>query len=310
MVGLWTELGPLLLNDASKQLDGTLVPQYNPYAWTRLGHLLILNQPAPVGFSYCNNSTAKQENCGNIAWTDELTAQAAHQALELVLTEKFPCLADLDLFLTGESYAGIYIPTLAREILKQASVMSNHLQGFAVGDGCLGTHTDICGIVSDDYIPNYWDLIFLAGHGQIPLRTFNQVMDACRRRWDEYEESFLEDDELCKEAWEKVERQVGGVYAYGLYDECTYENGLATTGGLNDYPCGGELVMEQYFATEEVKKAFHLKSEFFQTDNAEGDFDYTPTEPDLRDFYKKMNGQLRIIVYNGDADPASMCFLT
>ena len=192
---------------------------------------------------------------------------------------------------------------------------STTLQGFAVGDGCLGTETDICGVITPngDALPNYWDLLFLAGHGQIPLRTYKQVMDACRKQFDDdfsSSSSSLMEDTLCKEAWQKVERQVGGVYAYGLYDECTYENGLSSSlqGGLNDYPCGGDIVMERYFAMDEVKLAFHLKSDFFQTDNAEGDFRYTPTEPDLRDFYKQMNGLLRIIVYNGDADPASKKF--
>lgn len=108
MVGLWTELGPLLLNDLSTA-DGSKsvpVPQYNPYSWTRLGHLLILNQPAPVGFSYCNDDPLGH-NCGDIKWTDELTSAAAYQAFQAVL-KLFPCLASLDLYLTGESYGGMY----------------------------------------------------------------------------------------------------------------------------------------------------------------------------------------------------------
>lgn len=83
-----------------------------------------------------------------------------------------------------------------------------------------------------------------------------------------------------------------------MYDECTYSNGLLT-GGLNDYPCGGDIVMTAYLNLSAVQKALHVESEFFNVDNAEGDFDYTPTEPDLTGFYKEMNGKLRILVYNG-----------
>lgn len=94
--------------------------------------------------------------------------------------------------------------------------------------------------------------------------------------------------------------------AHRLYDECTYSNGLmrkktktTIAGGLNDYPCGGDIVMTQYLNMSAVRDALHVeKSEFFAVDNADG-FDYTPTEPDLTSFYKEMNGKLRILVYNG-----------
>jgi hypothetical protein len=87
--------------------------------------------------------------------------------------------------------------------------------------------------------------------------------------------------------------------ARSLYDECTYSNGIMLTGGLNDYPCGGAVVMMDYLNLPAVRKALHVQSDFFSVDNAEGDFDYTPTEPDLTGFYREMNGKLRILVYNG-----------
>jgi hypothetical protein len=66
--------------------------------------------------------------------------------------------------------------------------------------------------------------------------------------------------------------------------------------------------MEDYFKLEAVKDAFHVKSTFFETDNAGGGFDYTPTEPDLTGFYKQVNGKLKVLVYNGDTDPAITSF--
>ena len=46
-----------------------------------------------------------------------------------------------DLYLSGESYAGIYVPTLAREIHTKSGPGSSHplkLKGFACGDCVLG----------------------------------------------------------------------------------------------------------------------------------------------------------------------------
>lgn len=66
--------------------------------------------------------------------------------------------------------------------------------------------------------------------------------------------------------------------------------------------------MEEYLKLDVVKEAFHVKSDFFETDNAEGDFNYTPTEPDLTGFYKEINGKIKVLIYNGDTDPAITSF--
>lgn len=62
---------------------------------------------------------------------------------------------------TGESYAGIYIPTLVEEIMANSTFIN--LKGFAIGDGCLGTESKgACG-VDDAKIR----MEFLYEHGQV-----------------------------------------------------------------------------------------------------------------------------------------------
>jgi Serine carboxypeptidase len=336
-----TELGPLLLSDLSLNTDeykasGIPTPIYNQYTWSRLGHILTFDQPAPIGFSYCNNMT-DSHTCDGIQWTDELTAQNALAAL-IAFRTKFQCLSDIDLYLTGESYAGIYIPTFAREILRYNTNQSNNtapstipLKGFAVGDGCLGTETDICVSLTpkNPYGFDGWRLIFLAGHGQIPLSSLHDTMEACRgvggivNIGDDGDNkmtlmnsvgdyvSYLrttrrnvaaEGSDDCEVALDKVTQQVGFVYDYGLYDECTYSNGLLN-GAVNDYPCGGDIVMEKmYLNLSVVQNAFHVHSTWFSVDNAGLDFDYTPTEPDLTTFYKELmmnHPDIKVLIYNG-----------
>lgn len=298
LFGILTELGNMLINQDSMKTEayhqtGIPTPLYNPYAWTRLGHIVMIDQPAPVGFSSCNGET-KSHSCGGLAWTDELASQNAHLALQ-TFYEKFSCLQNKPLYLTGESYGGIYIPTLARRVINESPEIP--LQGFAVGDGCLGTETGICGeILNPDSVP-FWNIMFLAGHGQMPLSTFREFMHSCRVSLDNPDAPLHRSPE-CEKALSKVQRQVGSYFEYALYDECIYEQDMTLLGGaVNDYPCGG--AMQAWLNTPAVKQALHVQDEyFFSVDNAEGDFDYTPTEPDLRGFYQHVAQEtnLRVLV--------------
>jgi len=71
--------------------------------------VIYIESPAGVGFSLCPNSTECWFNDSNSA-DDNLVA------LAYLFTSKFPELHKNDLWLSGESYAGIYVPQLARRI--------------------------------------------------------------------------------------------------------------------------------------------------------------------------------------------------
>lgn len=321
LFGLMTELGPLLMSDLSLETreykeTGIPTPLYNPDSWSKLGTILIFDAPAPVGFSYCNDDLdGKGDSC--MAWTDELASENTYLALQ-VFYSKFPSLKSKDLYLTGESYAGIYIPTLARRILEGTVEMN--LKGFAVGDGCLGTETEVCGDLGlgDVTWKNiYFNLLFFAGHGQIPWSAFQDLVSVCEKNT-----SLITPE--CQAKIQSVQNQVGGWFEYSLYDDCTYRNGIllkhnldlfVESGALNDYPCGQGPVMDAYMTLTAVQEAFHIPSgaSFFSVDNAE-DFNYTPTEPDLTGFYHgvatgKYGNDIRVLVYNGDTDPAITSFV-
>lgn len=96
VLGMLQEQGPLIIDQGGKLLD-------NPYSWTRLANLLILESPAGVGYSYC----AAMEAGGACANTDVSTARAAAAALRDFFGSKFPELRASPFFITGESYAGV-----------------------------------------------------------------------------------------------------------------------------------------------------------------------------------------------------------
>ena len=81
-------------------------------------------------------------------WDDSRTTSVNLLALKAFL-QRFPALTKRQLFLAGESYAGVYIPSLARAILEaqvsgDAILSQVAFKGFAVGDACVGTDV-LCG---------------------------------------------------------------------------------------------------------------------------------------------------------------------
>jgi len=106
ILGFLQEMGPLLMN-----ATGGLMK--NPYAWTKQANLFVLESPGGVGYSYC----AAQKAGGACKNTDISTAKAARAALQDFFKTKFPELLSNPFFIAGESYAGVYVPTLTKEIL-------------------------------------------------------------------------------------------------------------------------------------------------------------------------------------------------
>lgn len=121
ILGWLQENGPLLMN-----ATGGLMK--NPFSWTKIANLLVIESPLGVGYSYCSRQLKEGKPCKN---TDKYTASASRAAMVDFFQNKFPELIDNSFFITGESYAGVYIPTLSKEILDNAPGIN--LIGIAVG---------------------------------------------------------------------------------------------------------------------------------------------------------------------------------
>jgi cathepsin A (carboxypeptidase C) len=183
VLGWLQEMGPLLVNRT-----GGLTR--NPWAWTRQANVFVLESPAGVGYSYCE-AQKKGGACSN---TDNSTAATSLAALERFFFEKFPKLAENDFYVAGESYAGVYVPTLARailernerELLETASVSSSRddknenpvklipLAGVAVGDPC----TD--NAFQRDSMDALW---YSNKHGLVDSEDFKMLWNECGHRY-------------------------------------------------------------------------------------------------------------------------------
>ncbi|OMP05741.1 Peptidase S10, serine carboxypeptidase [Corchorus olitorius] len=153
------ELGPFF---PQKDLQ-TL--KLNRYSWNKAANLLFVESPVGVGFSYTNTSSDINQ------LGDSITAKDAYKFL-VNWFKRFPQYKSHDFYISGESYAGHYVPQLAEAIFdsnKQAPKADYiNLKGFMIGNALLDDETDQKGMI--DYA---WD------HAVISDRVYEDVKAKC-----------------------------------------------------------------------------------------------------------------------------------
>lgn len=138
--GALMEIGPYRLKD-----DHTLVP--NNGSWHEFANLLFVDNPVGVGFSYVD--------------TDSYTHELDEMADQFVIFmekffELFPEYEHDDLYFAGESYAGQYIPYIAKAIVARNKQKIQekkereawNLKGLLIGNGWISPRDQY-----DSYLP-------------------------------------------------------------------------------------------------------------------------------------------------------------
>ncbi|KAJ8610245.1 hypothetical protein MRB53_038648 [Persea americana] len=116
LTGLFFELGPSFVNK-KVGLD------YNPFAWNSNASVIFLDQPVNVGYSYSGSSVSNTVAAGKDVY-----------ALLTLFFKQFPEYAKQDFHISGESYAGHYIPVFANEIMSHKNRNIN-LKSLLIGNG-------------------------------------------------------------------------------------------------------------------------------------------------------------------------------
>lgn len=105
LLGAFQENGPITVD-----ADGDREFQMNGFSWNARANLLYLEQPAGVGFSIGTTPQATNHS-------DFSSGVDTFQAV-LKFYEKFPEYKNISLFVSGESYGGIYVPYLTWQIFQ------------------------------------------------------------------------------------------------------------------------------------------------------------------------------------------------
>jgi len=96
------EHGPFIMKeDTTKFVE-------NEYSWNKEANMLYIESPAGVGFSWCSDT----ESC---TFDDDSSAKDNLAAI-LDWFKQFPEFKNNKLWVSGESYAGIYVPYLTYQM--------------------------------------------------------------------------------------------------------------------------------------------------------------------------------------------------
>ncbi|KAI8554625.1 hypothetical protein RHMOL_Rhmol05G0112500 [Rhododendron molle] len=125
--GLIYETGPMEF-DFENYTGGLPKLKYYPYTWTKAASMIFLDSPVGTGFSYARNPEG---------WlsSDTKSAEHSYQFLRKWMIGH-PQFLSVQLFIAGDSYAGIPIPLITKKIIdgnKDKDKLYLNIKGYLIG---------------------------------------------------------------------------------------------------------------------------------------------------------------------------------
>ena len=276
-LGLFLENGPYRIQD---DVSGQLTE--NPYSWNKEAHIIYWDQPIGTGYS---NVVGEDPETTYVDNEDELS-EIFYQALQAFF-QKHPEYLSCPLFVTGESYAGKYVPNIFKKIHTKNEEDSEpliNLQGFSVGDGWIDARRQT---------KNYIDYAFTLGY----LDTHEKKLSLAK--YDEF--CIALDAKLWKKAYDisnsivEIVSKMGG--GFNPYDIRSFSDiSMANT--------------QAYMELSAVKKALHVPEEqawnVADNDGPVADHLIEDNMKDSSDLYADLINleQYQVLMYTGTFDTA------
>ncbi|KAH7305272.1 serine carboxypeptidase [Stachybotrys elegans] len=249
--GLLTENGPFTWE------AGTLSPVQNPYSWTNLTNMLWVEQPVGVGYS---------QGVPNI--TNEVELAAEFRGFYKSFVDTFDT-KNWKTYVTGESYAGYYVPYIADGFISANDTEYFNLAGISINDPIIGDDTVQQQVVILPFVEFWQNLMYL---NQTFLTDVRELQAACNYSayLDKYftfpppqgpfpvlPDPYDTDDYACDlfDIFYAAILEVNPCFnIYHITETCPHpysQLGIVNTG---DYSPPGSTI---YFNRTDVKKALH-----------------------------------------------------
>ncbi|KAK7266562.1 hypothetical protein RIF29_19210 [Crotalaria pallida] len=293
--GASEEIGPFRINKTASGLYA------NKFSWNTVANLLFLEAPAGVGFSYTNRSSDLFDT------GDRRTAEDSLQFI-IKWLERFPRYKNRELYITGESYAGHYVPQLAKEILTYNAKANKYriainLKGIMVGNAVTNNYYDNLGTVT------YW-----WSHAMISDQTYRQLISTC----DFHRQKESDECELLYSY--AMDQEFGNIDQYNIYaPPCNNSDGSIRRSmrlphrphkafrQLSGYDPCSEKYAEIYYNRRDVQKALHANTtgiSYKWTACSEVlNRNWNDTDVSVLPIYRQLIAHgIRVWVFSGDVD--------
>lgn len=294
--GALQELGPFRVQKNESQL------LLNKFSWNKVANILFVEAPVGVGFSYTNKSEDLQK------LGDKITAEDSYDFL-LSWFNKFPEFKSHDFYITGESYAGHYVPQLADLIFDRNKLGTKgsfiNLKGFMIGNAVINDPTDQVGLVE-----------YAWSHAIISDQLYDAILSDCDFKSNISSQSCDIQVKALLQAYSDID-------IYNIYAPVCFDSPDMTTSKLNfsppfftrrdlweKLPSGYDPCTENYVETflnrEDVQKALHanvtrLSYPYTTCSNVIRKWNDSP-ETVLPAIQKLLKAGLRIWIFSGDTD--------
>ncbi|XP_014670492.1 PREDICTED: lysosomal protective protein-like [Priapulus caudatus] len=311
--GFLSELGPFYVRDNGRDL------YLNTYSWNTIANVLFLEAPAGVGFSYSED--------GRYGTDDDTVSMDNYLALQDFFS-KYPQFLANDFYVTGESYGGIYVPTLSLRVLNGTTPI--RLKGFAVGNG-LTSYAELQNSI----------VFFAYYHGLFGETLWHDLLANCCKGPGANECDFQSSNPDCTNNVGMVEVIVTmiGLNVYSLYQDCAtgasaqslrYQfdmqhvfpalrnksqadneairiiKNMSDDGLSMNPPCIDASAVTTWLNRSDVREALHIPASVqpWELCSQEVGSQYKTLYKSMMKQYQQLLPHVRALVYNGDTDMA------
>ncbi|XP_059058105.1 venom serine carboxypeptidase-like [Achroia grisella] len=266
MTGLFDEIGPF------KFVDGTL--KQNPYTWLQNHSLVFIENPVGTGYSFTDHAEGYAKD---MATYSSHMYRAVRQFLQI-----FPELRIAPLYISGESYAGKYVPSLAMEIHKHKDAPGNdiNLQGIMIGNAYVEP-----AMISQMIRPFYYFGLLV-----------NEQLDIVKPLFDAFQQDIAANRSIeAKQKWNSLVT----ILLYMSHQKQAYNF-------LRDKLPVGEYV--SFLASSEVKRALHVGDINFSFVNFTVNTEMAPDFlSSARPMLETLLDHYRVLAYCGQLDQMLPC---
>ena len=272
LAGLFLENGPIhIINDN----NGTI--KSNPDSWNSEAHLLYWDQPVGAGFSYTKTNDGYVND-------EAVLSEQFYNGLQGFF-DKHPEYRSCPLYITGESYAGKYIPFIATKIDEKNKNISNpsrhiNLRGLAIGDGWMNPKLQTRQQIEYGYCMGFIDTK--------QKKTVEGIYDEFAKCLDEMD---------MKRAFEE------GCKVSDTILECGGHPNIYDVRRWSDAPLDD---LKKYMALPQLKEAIHVPSgidwQFADSSGPVAEHLTNDLMADMTGILPDLVGNYRILMYTGNFD--------